>query len=61
MIPKVNLGAGELEFIFRNLHISLKITLSQGYRFEEFALFFMLLLSSADFFFKNQKFPSGLL
>ena len=39
MIPKVNIGIGEMKFMFCDLYISLKLPFAQGYEFKELAFF----------------------
>ena len=39
MIPKLNLGGGEMRFMFCDLHVSLKLPFILGYKFNEFPLF----------------------
>ena len=39
MIPKVNLGVGDMGFMFRDLYVSLKQPFNGGYNFDEFAMF----------------------
>ena len=51
MIPKVNLGVGEMEFMLCDLHISLTLLFVGGYKFNELVLFdlgFASLLVSAQ-------------
>ena len=39
LIPKVNLGVGEMGFMSCDLYLSLRQTFAGGYKFDEFYLF----------------------